>query len=205
MATRINGSGVLRGLVLDRQPLWRTTFASMLHRSGFATVGVCTSADEFERLFAATQPHLVIVDSDGAAALTEAAAGRVVTIVATSGGEDVGLGDVVHLSKCDDLEDIANALERVIVERIDWAKLTSRELEILRLVAQGASNRQVGATLWLSDQTIKFHLAQVYRKLRVPGRREAVERLREAGLLAEHAPDGAEPAPVLATVLSEVG
>jgi DNA-binding NarL/FixJ family response regulator len=53
--------------------------------------------------------------------------------------------------------------------------LTRRELEILRLVAEGRTNREVAELLWVSDQTVKFHLANVYRKLGVNTRTEAVE------------------------------
>ena len=53
--------------------------------------------------------------------------------------------------------------------------LTRRELEILRLVAEGRTNRDVAELLWVSDQTVKFHLANVYRKLGVNTRAEAIE------------------------------
>ena len=51
--------------------------------------------------------------------------------------------------------------------------LTSRELEILRLVSDGASNARVAATLWVTEQTVKFHLSNVYTKLGVANRTEA--------------------------------
>jgi DNA-binding NarL/FixJ family response regulator len=53
--------------------------------------------------------------------------------------------------------------------------LTRRELEILRLVGEGRTNREVAELLWVSDQTVKFHLANVYRKLGVNTRADAVE------------------------------
>jgi DNA-binding NarL/FixJ family response regulator len=201
-ATRINGCGLLRGVILDRQPLWRITFASMLERFGFADVGVCETVDEFDELVETMQPHLAVVDGDGIPDVADHVRtaverlSQLVMIVASSGHVEPELCDLPHVRKCEELPNIAAALERVITERIDWARLTSRELEILRLVAQGASNRQVGARLWLSDQTIKFHLAHVYRKLGVSSRRDAVERLREAGLLSDVAgfDDGAERA-----------
>ena len=52
-------------------------------------------------------------------------------------------------------------------------RLTRREIEILRLVAEGRSNREVGQLLWVTDQTVKFHLANAYRKLGVRNRFEA--------------------------------
>ena len=62
-------------------------------------------------------------------------------------------------------------------------KLTRRELEILQLVSGGRSNRQVAQILWVADQTVKFHLANVYRKLGVRSRFEAAKWARENGIL----------------------
>ena len=72
-------------------------------------------------------------------------------------------------------------------------QLTRRELEILKLVSEGRSNRQVGQLLWVTDQTVKFHLANIYRKLGVGSRHDAARWAEEHGLL-EVAP---EVAPVL--------
>ena len=60
--------------------------------------------------------------------------------------------------------------------------LTPRELEVLRLV-EGRSNREVARLLWVTDDTVKFHLANTYRKLGVSSRSEAVAWARERGLL----------------------
>jgi DNA-binding NarL/FixJ family response regulator len=51
--------------------------------------------------------------------------------------------------------------------------LTSRELEILRLVAQGYTNGRIARELWVTEQTVKFHLSNTYRKLGVANRTEA--------------------------------
>jgi DNA-binding NarL/FixJ family response regulator len=64
------------------------------------------------------------------------------------------------------------------------ADLTSRELEILRLVAAGASNGQVAMELWVTEQTVKFHLSNTYRKLKVANRTEAAHYAHVHGLLA---------------------
>jgi DNA-binding NarL/FixJ family response regulator len=55
----------------------------------------------------------------------------------------------------------------------DAAVLTRRELEILQLVAEGHSNAHVGRMLWVTEQTVKFHLSNIYRKLDVSNRTEA--------------------------------
>jgi DNA-binding NarL/FixJ family response regulator len=51
--------------------------------------------------------------------------------------------------------------------------LTARELEILRLVAAGASNGRIARTLWVAEQTVKYHLSNIYRKLGVANRTQA--------------------------------
>ncbi len=68
-------------------------------------------------------------------------------------------------------------------EDLMFPRLTRRELEILQLVSEGGSNRQVGQILWITDQTVKFHLANVYRKLGVGSRYDAVRWARENGVL----------------------
>ena len=54
------------------------------------------------------------------------------------------------------------------------ATLSARELEVLRLVAAGADNREIAERLYVSSETVKSHLANVYRKLGVAGRAHAV-------------------------------
>lgn len=61
--------------------------------------------------------------------------------------------------------------------------LSYRELEILRLVAQGLSNREIGERLFLAVITVKGHNRNIFRKLGVRRRTEAVTRAREIGLL----------------------
>ena len=61
--------------------------------------------------------------------------------------------------------------------------LSPRELEILKLIAQGLSNREIGARLFLALDTIKGHNRRIFGKLQVQRRTEAVARARELGLL----------------------
>jgi DNA-binding NarL/FixJ family response regulator len=63
------------------------------------------------------------------------------------------------------------------------SELTARELEVLKLVAGGLSNRQIGESLFLSEATIKTHLAHVYAKLSVRDRVQAVVLAYETGLV----------------------
>ncbi len=61
--------------------------------------------------------------------------------------------------------------------------LTRREREILQLVAEGHSNAKLAKMLWVTEQTVKFHLSNVYRKLDVSNRTEAARWAQLNGLL----------------------
>jgi DNA-binding NarL/FixJ family response regulator len=65
--------------------------------------------------------------------------------------------------------------------------LTRRELEVLTLVAEGHSNAQLARMLWVTEQTVKFHLSNIYRKLNVSNRTEASRWAQVHGLLPLHA------------------
>jgi DNA-binding NarL/FixJ family response regulator len=55
----------------------------------------------------------------------------------------------------------------------DGVGLTRREREILALVSEGHSNRELAQMIWVTEQTVKFHLSNIYRKLDVSNRTEA--------------------------------
>ncbi len=61
--------------------------------------------------------------------------------------------------------------------------LTERELEVLRLVAEGLANKAIGARLSVSEHTVKFHLNAVLRKLGAQSRTDAVVRATRLGLI----------------------
>ena len=66
--------------------------------------------------------------------------------------------------------------------------LTRRELEILQLVSEGHSNAALARMLWVTEQTVKFHLSNIYRKLDVSNRTEASRWAQVRGLLPANAP-----------------
>ena len=70
----------------------------------------------------------------------------------------------------------------LVVEK--HSALTRRELEILRLAAEGHSNAELARMLWVTEQTVKFHLSNVYRKLEVSNRTEASRWAQRAGILS---------------------
>lgn len=61
--------------------------------------------------------------------------------------------------------------------------LTARELEVLRLLARGLRNKEIAARLFVSERTVNFHLANIYQKLNVSGRTEALSKAHEQGLI----------------------
>ena len=61
--------------------------------------------------------------------------------------------------------------------------LTDRELDVLRLLARGLSNKAIGAELFISETTVKFHVGNLMRKLMVSRRAEAVYAATKLGLL----------------------
>jgi DNA-binding NarL/FixJ family response regulator len=63
------------------------------------------------------------------------------------------------------------------------ADLTERELTMLQAVARGLSNKAISKELWVTEQTVKFHLNNLYRKLGVPNRTAAARFAFEHGLL----------------------
>jgi DNA-binding NarL/FixJ family response regulator len=86
--------------------------------------------------------------------------------------------------------------QRVGGVAVDDLPLTAREVEILTLVARGATNGDVARRLWVTEQTVKFHLRNIYRKLNVTNRTHASHLAFASGLVrAEPEPAGnAEPA-----------
>jgi len=67
---------------------------------------------------------------------------------------------------------------------LEGVPLSDREVDVLRLVADGLSNNEVGANLYISSQTVKTHLERIGRKLGVSGRAAAVKRGIETGALS---------------------
>ncbi len=84
---------------------------------------------------------------------------------------------------------LAPSVSRLLVQRAASPtpaaapELSKRELEVLRLVADGLSNRQIGERLFVGEATVKTHLLHVFAKLEVADRTRAVTRAMELKLL----------------------
>jgi DNA-binding NarL/FixJ family response regulator len=112
------------------------------------------------------------------------AAGAVAYVVKTAHPDDFAaairqsFGHSVFMAGAE----VVRPAEPVATETDDRG-LTRRELEILRLVAEGHSNAQLAKMLWVTEQTVKFHLSNIYRKLDVANRTEASRWAQIQGLL----------------------
>ena len=63
-----------------------------------------------------------------------------------------------------------------------FPELTDREREVLDLIAQGRSNAAIAATLYAQPKTVRNHVSNIFTKLQVADRAQAIVRAREAGL-----------------------
>ena len=85
-----------------------------------------------------------------------------------------------------------------LAREADDAGLTRREREILQLVAEGGTNGEVARRLWVTEQTVKFHLANIFRKLGVTNRTQASRWAHAHGLLHVDQLGAPETAPAAA-------
>jgi two-component system nitrate/nitrite response regulator NarL len=181
-------------------------------------VGEARSGSEVLPRVAETEPDVVLLDIrmpglDGLQLLDRLGKQYPETkVVILSGVEEPELaaealrrGAKAFLGKGIDPADVAPVLRRVVegevvtesfgaaagesVRAAEEFGLTGREGEILERVATGRSNKQIAAEFWLSEQTIKYHLTNVYRKLGVSSRTEAARFAYDHGLAGNPWPD----------------
>jgi DNA-binding NarL/FixJ family response regulator len=98
------------------------------------------------------------------------------------------LSDAVHLGANGRSSGAAVATVRTNGSAAAASILTRRELEILSLTSSGMSNSQIARHLWVTEQTVKFHLSNIYRKINVRNRTEASRWAAAHGLLDAQTP-----------------
>ena len=117
---------------------------------------------------------------------------KIIVLTTYHGDEDVhralAAGAVTYLLKeavLDDLAEVVRAVyhgarplpedvQRILATRSNCSQLTAREIEVLELIAQGLRNKEVGAALGITEETIKVHVRHIMDKLDVRDRTEAV-------------------------------
>jgi DNA-binding NarL/FixJ family response regulator len=185
-------------VVIESNQLAQRALAALLSRWN---IHVVATSLELGRAPALVQAHdcdllLVGIDEDTPPAMIYRYLRRVhklspstATIALIAGRETAMLdaalasGAYAAIDRTAEADVVAGAIEKALVGRPaglaeangcgSQPRLTRRELEILRLVAEGRSNREVARLLWVTDQTVKFHLANTYRKLGVRNRFDA--------------------------------
>jgi two-component system NarL family response regulator len=198
----------IRILVADDHPLVRDGIVSLVSAEGDMQV-VAQAADGVEavRLAQKHKPDIVLLDlrmprMDGLNVLAQFQAlglvTRVIVLTTFESEQDVHsalkagvrgylLKDATRALLLDTLRrvyrgetSIPPSISQKLVESMNHAELSPRELEILQLVAEGKSNKDVGDTLGIAEGTVKSHVKNMLGKLKAPGRtamvREAVQR-----------------------------
>jgi DNA-binding NarL/FixJ family response regulator len=175
----------------------------------FEVVGEASSGSQVLPLVARTNPDLVILDlrmpgADGLTCLSRIRKQHPnvkVVILSVSTDENViqtvlKRGASAYVVKTINPIDLPSVLRQAMEgtvysavgmpERNDPARaagLTERETAILTALARGLSNEAIGKELWVAEQTVKFHLTNIYRKLGVSNRTEAARLAYQQGLV----------------------
>jgi DNA-binding CsgD family transcriptional regulator len=84
-----------------------------------------------------------------------------------------------------------------VAEDSRTVRLTKREVEVLTLVIEGKSSKEVADQLFVSKRTVDFHLANIYQKLDVTNRVQAFREATRRGLISFSIGNGASAAPSL--------
>jgi DNA-binding NarL/FixJ family response regulator len=180
---------------------WEHALVWLLRSSGVEIVGRVRDLDRAADLVARAAPAVLLVDVDEELApsrlirrirdLRQVRPSTRVVVVCSSG--DHPAHDAALVGGADAVVWRENAFD--LLRAVDAAtqggdavgerpQLTLRELEILRLVAEGRTNREVARAVWVTEQTVKYHLANIYRRLGVRSRAEASAWAAENGVVA---------------------
>lgn len=199
--------------VVDRHPLVLDAVANLLEEHGFEVVSRTTSGTEALEAVAERRPGVLVIDpdvsdADGLELLRKIRKidSKINVVVLSESGSESDIADalrtgaIVYVLKSSDPDDVVTAVRQALSQSVFFPastegvvteppsrhkELTPRELEILRLVAQGSSNAVVARQLWVTEQTVKFHLSNIYRKLGVSNRTEASRYAGVHGLIGD--------------------
>jgi DNA-binding NarL/FixJ family response regulator len=202
----------LKVLVVDDHRLMLEAIRLQLEREDdISVVGCVDSGEPVVALVGQTGPDVVLLDvrmpgMDGLTVLEHLQARYPsIAVVMLSGIEDPVLvraalerGAAAFVLKGIDPRDLAGALRQVMrgtifraldrprvgtLSALEEAGLSPRELSILEALESGGSNREIAERLFVAEQTVKFHLTNIYRKLGVSSRTEAVHYAYANGLV----------------------
>lgn len=184
-------------VIADRSHMAGAIRPALLQAAGFRVVGFADGRGSVAGQVRALLPEVVLVDdmgdpSEAIARLRNVASAHPVAkalLLASRMGEDLldeafDAGADAVISKTIREAALVTVLRetvrcnvvhryRRLRPRYEECRLTRRESEILGLAAQGYTNRRIARELWITEQTVKFHLSNTYRKFGVTNRTEA--------------------------------
>jgi DNA-binding NarL/FixJ family response regulator len=195
----------------DHRLMVEGTKQALERAGGFDVVGEAANGAQVLPLVRRLKPDLVLLDlrmpqMDGLTCLTkirkEFPDMKVAMLSVSQDPELIQTalkrGANAYIVKSIDPDDLAGALRQALEGNVFTtagitedpgeraakdAGLTDRELGIIRAVARGLSNEAISKELWVAEQTVKFHLTNIYRKLGVTNRTEAARYAFEQGLV----------------------
>ena len=201
----------LKVLIADDHQLMLDGIRLALEREDdFQVVGEARSGSQVMPLVSRLRPDVVMLDlrmpaSDGLSCLAQIKQRFPTTkVVVLSVSTDPGVienvlrtGASAYIVKSVNPVDLPSTLRQVVEGTVftaiglpegreaaaKAAGLTERETAILTALAKGLSNEAIGKELWVAEQTVKFHLTNIYRKLGVSNRTEAARYAFQQGLI----------------------
>ena len=201
----------IRILVADDHHIVRSGLATSLGlEDDFEIVGEAESGAQAIALFPKTTPDVVLMDlrmADGGGIESTAALrakvpdARVIIYTTFDGDEDVyravQAGARGYLLKSAPRAELLTAIRTVaagerylppelakrLAERVSGPDISEREIEVLRLISAGKSNKEIGATLHIAEDTVKRHVSNILMKLGVSDRAQAATEAIRRGFL----------------------
>jgi DNA-binding NarL/FixJ family response regulator len=198
-------------LIVDDHHIVRQGLVALLKTvPGFTVAAEAPDGEQAVELYRKHKPDVTLMDlrlpkMTGVEAIAKIRDGspgaRIIVLTTFDGDEDIyralQAGAKGYLLKGMDLAELTEAIRTVhagrtripprvaekLAERMGAASLTARELEVLRLIVAGKSNRDIGTALFISEATVKTHVNSLLSKLGVDDRTQAATTALQRGIV----------------------
>lgn len=201
----------IKVLIVDDHHIVRQGLAALLKTvPGMEVLAEASDGEQAVELHRKHQPDVTLMDLrlpkmngvDAIAKIRDATPGaRIIVLTTFDGDEDIyralQAGAKGYLLKGMDLAELTEAIRTVhagktripprvaekLAERMSGATLTGRELEVLKLIVAGKSNKDIGNTLFIAEATVKTHVNSLLSKLGVEDRTQAATTALQRGIV----------------------